>query len=808
MIYMANIPISTVNAPILGASPTTNTMVVKSGDTLGNIAAANKTTVEDIKLANPVITDINKIQAGQVIKMPAPKIQAIPVPTVLATPPATIAPTAPPPAALSAVKTPAVSLTPPPTALAQPTPVKLETPQAIKPVAEIPAALAPKEMPTAVLGVSTATPNAPSVGTLSAKYESSGNPGTISTGANDPGGKSYGTYQLSSKTGSLLAFMNSLKTTNPTYYAKLNTAYTTGGVGFGPNFDAAWKQIATDDPAGFGNLQHSYIQQTYYVPATTQLMNKYGFDVSKHSVAVQNMIWSMAVQHGLAGQANILNKVDLKADDATIINQAYAARTAYVNGLSTLNASMKAGIANRYVQEKTDALKMLADYPTATEAATEVTPPTTPTVPTTPPPPATNIISTRNLPKLATANQGDVQLAQELQSRNIPYQWDAETGTITINGQKLMNADVPGASMVGDKVYVPPNVLNTIVQKYGTAGTATPVLQRDGSTQTYIDEKTGKPWIIDNYKNDYQVEIERIQRINPSDPRVDMLEKARAATILANPSQYPNLVDWANDIQSGQWQAKNYESNYQAEINRLRAINPADPRIDKLEHLRAAKILSMPSVYDKNTLDWAASVDSRGWNVDDYSQNYMAEINRIAAFNTRDPRIAQLEAARAETINANPLAFPQEDRDWAEGYVTSRGEQIAQEKIGRQYKQQEIAADIATQQAVRTIMNYYKQQGLAAGGQAASDVRQAAVQGLAGQQALQQQELEAKTALSQQQIQARATKAAEQETLAASREQIAANKYLQEQQNVLAKAQLDYQLAKLAYDKSQIGVTK
>ena len=46
------------------------------------------------------------------------------------------------------------------------------------------------------------------LGDLSAQYESNGNPGCISDGYGDPGGKSYGTYQFSSNAGSLNQFVN------------------------------------------------------------------------------------------------------------------------------------------------------------------------------------------------------------------------------------------------------------------------------------------------------------------------------------------------------------------------------------------------------------------------------------------------------------------------------------------------------------------------------------------------------------------------------------------------------------------------
>ena len=65
--------------PITGAGmdvPKTKEMSsykVKSGDTLSEIASKTGTTIKQLKKANPNITNINKIKAGQTIKIPSPK---------------------------------------------------------------------------------------------------------------------------------------------------------------------------------------------------------------------------------------------------------------------------------------------------------------------------------------------------------------------------------------------------------------------------------------------------------------------------------------------------------------------------------------------------------------------------------------------------------------------------------------------------------------------------------------------------------------------------------------------------------------
>jgi hypothetical protein len=136
------------------------------------------------------------------------------------------------------------------------------------------------------------------LGDLSARYESNGDPGCISDGYGDPGGKSYGTYQFSSNAGSLDAFCNWLQYNYPQYAEQLNTYPMCS-----TSFDEAWRNIAASDSDGFAQAQHEYVKATYYDPAVEILANNY-WRIENHNAVMQDVVWSRAVQYGVG---NILD---------------------------------------------------------------------------------------------------------------------------------------------------------------------------------------------------------------------------------------------------------------------------------------------------------------------------------------------------------------------------------------------------------------------------------------------------------------------------------------------------------------------
>ncbi len=144
------------------------------------------------------------------------------------------------------------------------------------------------------------------LGSLSAKYESNGDPASISAGK-DTGGVSYGAYQFSSNNGVPLAFANWCITSGEGVHTgqRLIDAYKLdskidGKDTYGENFNRVWKAIAVEDAQGFLVLQHNYTKACYYDVMVSKLENRVsGFDVDNYTIAFKNVIWSRAVQQGV-----------------------------------------------------------------------------------------------------------------------------------------------------------------------------------------------------------------------------------------------------------------------------------------------------------------------------------------------------------------------------------------------------------------------------------------------------------------------------------------------------------------------------
>lgn len=190
------------------------------------------------------------------------------------------------------------------------------------------------------------------VGVLSEKYETGGRGvSTISSGRGDPGGISYGSWQLSSNAGTLDAY---LKSPEAGKYGKQFAGLKINS----PEFQKRWKQVAATDPSGFAKSQHDFLLRQNVNPVMSYAASK-GIDTS--SKTIQNVLWSQAIQHGLKGNKEIIDLAVKKVspvDIPNLVEALYDARATYVAKLPGLQAGTKESLIRRYKAEGSDALAM------------------------------------------------------------------------------------------------------------------------------------------------------------------------------------------------------------------------------------------------------------------------------------------------------------------------------------------------------------------------------------------------------------------------------------------------------------------
>ena len=288
------------------------TYKIKAGDTLSKIAKRYGISLAQLLQANPQITNPDRIQVGQLVNLPDTSTETTqPLPSNVV---------------------PAITST----------------------VAAAAGAAA------GALGEALAE----ALGKLSAKYETGGRgPGTVSTGAGDRGGVSYGSYQMASKLGVATRFV---KQTGFPWLADFQNL--TAGTS---QFTACWKRIAKNEPEAFQNAQHEFIKRTHYDLLVAKIMSDDGLDVNTRCHALKDVVWSTAVQHG--GATSMVHKALAKVKiektdprfDEQLIRAIYAERgRAKADGslvyFSKNSPSVQRGVANRFKNELNDALAMLA----------------------------------------------------------------------------------------------------------------------------------------------------------------------------------------------------------------------------------------------------------------------------------------------------------------------------------------------------------------------------------------------------------------------------------------------------------------
>ena len=177
------------------------------------------------------------------------------------------------------------------------------------------------------------------LGDISAYFESGNTErsvGTISYNKSDPGGKSYGKYQIAARTGTLKKYI-----AWSIYNAEFQGVHPASS-----EFDAIWKRLAEEHPIEFEQDQYNFIKTTHYNPVE-RAAKPLGFDTN--NIGIQEALFSIGVQHG--GYKTILREaVVLRAKGQTQVESLYNARRSYVNKLA-LSSQIKSALQKRYDKE-------------------------------------------------------------------------------------------------------------------------------------------------------------------------------------------------------------------------------------------------------------------------------------------------------------------------------------------------------------------------------------------------------------------------------------------------------------------------
>ncbi|MDK9365938.1 VgrG-related protein [Lelliottia wanjuensis] len=201
-------------------------------------------------------------------------------------------------------------------------------------------------------------------GTMSGYFESRGNVRSISTGAGDIGGVSYGGHQIASKTGTMGEFMRSPQ-------AKAFAGQFAGLTPGTPAFNTAYKQFTStsEGAAAMDKAQDDFIIATHYNPVVNRVQKNTGVDINKQSKAVQEAAYVSAVAYGSSGGASKLERAfkeagisgDGQQDQAKMIDTIYQDRIAHIQqDYSKSPISTQRSMTARYQREWAVAKAVLA----------------------------------------------------------------------------------------------------------------------------------------------------------------------------------------------------------------------------------------------------------------------------------------------------------------------------------------------------------------------------------------------------------------------------------------------------------------
>lgn len=198
------------------------------------------------------------------------------------------------------------------------------------------------------------------IGSVSGWFESKNRPATVSSGAGDYGGVSYGTWQLASRNGRVQEYLKTSRYRNEFAGMAVNS----------PEFKAKWQEIGMRDPEGFQKDQEAFIRRTHY-DITERNLRGIGLDLSKRSDALKAAVFSTSVHYGPSGATRSITNAIFKAgldpktaSDEEIINAIYDYKMGTIDiKFKSSSASVRDGIRNRFVQEKGMIMSLLGSLP-------------------------------------------------------------------------------------------------------------------------------------------------------------------------------------------------------------------------------------------------------------------------------------------------------------------------------------------------------------------------------------------------------------------------------------------------------------
>jgi hypothetical protein len=126
-------------------------------------------------------------------------------------------------------------------------------------------------------------------------------------------------------------------------------------------FDSAWTGLAASQAEEFEEDQHDYIKRKYYDVMIANLQ-RVGIDLTRYGPAVQDLVWSTAVQFGPARVKIFSEPLQNKSEltDADIINLVSEYKLANVDVFfKSSSQSIKDGVRKRYRDEKTSLLGLI-----------------------------------------------------------------------------------------------------------------------------------------------------------------------------------------------------------------------------------------------------------------------------------------------------------------------------------------------------------------------------------------------------------------------------------------------------------------